>query len=40
MNQMIWGKAIQAVAEKRLPVAQAADDAMKAIGVIFQKWWQ
>jgi multiple sugar transport system substrate-binding protein len=40
MHQMIWGKAIQAVAEKRLPVAQAADDAMKAIGVIFQKWWQ
>jgi multiple sugar transport system substrate-binding protein len=40
MNQMIWGKAIQAVAEKRLPVAQAADDAMKAIEVIFEKWWQ
>ena len=40
MNQKIWGKAIQAVAEKRLPPAQAVDDAMKAIAVIFKEWWR
>ena len=40
LNQRVWGKAIQAVAEKRLPVAQAADDAMKAIEVIFEAWWR
>jgi multiple sugar transport system substrate-binding protein len=40
LRQKVWGKAIQAVAQNRLPVTQAADDAMKTIEAIFHDWWR
>jgi multiple sugar transport system substrate-binding protein len=40
MRQKVWGKAVQAVAQDRLPVALAADDAMKTIETIFHDWWR
>lgn len=40
MIQRVWGQAIHAVAVKQLPVAQAADDAMKSIESIFDAWWR
>ena len=38
VQENIWGQAIEDICTKNVPVATAADDAIKTISKIFKEW--
>jgi multiple sugar transport system substrate-binding protein len=40
VQENVWGRAIQKICSKKLPVSLAADEAIKEISQIFKDWDQ